>query len=252
MLLKSKPRLSRKHPIYTLLLLFLLLMLPSTAVANETGVTWNHFLRCPADVNSDGYVDRRDMRMFRRAMAARRIAPRALRRFDLNRDGQIDRRDIRIARVLAGKCRTSADLNNDGVVGVPDLLMLLSAWGEDNSDLSLSNNGVISEEDLLLLLDAWGPLHVFHPCIADVNGDGRINRRDVRMVRSLVGTTDPIADVNRDGIVDRRDVVLVRNMIGARVRCRSRVRNRIMNRFAQAAQQQTSADALLELGIKMP
>jgi Ca2+-binding EF-hand superfamily protein len=59
----------------------------------------------------------------------------------------------------------------------------------------------------------------------DVNGDGKVTLRDVRLVRRHLGETpssatwDGRADVNCDGKVSARDLRKVRRQIGKRGGC---------------------------------
>jgi hypothetical protein len=59
------------------------------------------------------------------------------------------------------------------------------------------------------------------PVIADVNGDGRVDRADLAAVVALYGTTigpsaaSFAADVNRDGRVSLADAIVVRNAFGS-------------------------------------
>jgi hypothetical protein len=58
------------------------------------------------------------------------------------------------------------------------------------------------------------------PLVGDVNGDGKIDRQDVVIVETAMGTTagmpgyDPRADVIRDGVVDRADLDVVLQELG--------------------------------------
>ncbi len=57
--------------------------------------------------------------------------------------------------------------------------------------------------------------YVDSPPSGDVNGDGIVNCKDVRIVRSAMGTNstqtsyDPRADVNKDGVVNIQDLLIV-------------------------------------------
>jgi hypothetical protein len=53
------------------------------------------------------------------------------------------------------------------------------------------------------------------PLVGDVNGDGKVDYKDVQIVKAALGTTagmpgyDPWADVIRDGVVDSADLEVV-------------------------------------------
>ena len=57
--------------------------------------------------------------------------------------------------------------------------------------------------------DMTATIHVSHPCISDITGDGVVNVSDLLLVIDQWGSTDSPADVNFDGIVDVTDLLIV-------------------------------------------
>ena len=48
----------------------------------------------------------------------------------------------------------------------------------------------------------------------DLNGDNRVNTRDVNLMRAALGTADVVADFNGDGVVDQTDFDLLKANLG--------------------------------------
>lgn len=74
--------------------------------------------------------------------------------------------------------------------------------------------------------NGMGPFTMDAFLVGDANGDARVDRRDVRLTRSLLGTREGQpgytldADANRDGLITARDLALVARNLGTMTRLR--------------------------------
>ncbi len=137
--------------------------------------------------------------------------------------------DFAMGLPLAASCPADCAAIADGEVGIVDFLALLGSWGQatPGSTCELNGDQVIDVADMSLLLAAWGPCvlqsspapssdtpnarYVAHAAIrfADLDGDGRVGRSDLEILKSNWGDARAGAwgDLDGNGAVDTRDLL---------------------------------------------
>ena len=137
--------------------------------------------------------------------------------------------DFAMGLPLAASCPADCAAIADGEVGIVDFLALLGSWGQatPGSTCELNGDQVIDVVDMSLLLAAWGPCvlqsspapssdtpnarYVAHAAIrfADLDGDGRVGRSDLEILKSNWGDARAGAwgDLDGNGAVDTRDLL---------------------------------------------
>lgn len=177
------------------------------------------------DVNGDGLADGRDVSAMTRLVTG---APGAAGRGDLNCDGRIDGTDIAIllhglvAEFPPAESIPVGDINGDAVRDgrdIADLVRVFTGVDDDPDHVAaadINQNGQVNWVDLarfvqLLTGIATGGSGPPVP-LADIDGDLRIDGRDVRLfVAVMTGADDDAAhfaaaDITRDGAVTAADL----------------------------------------------
>jgi len=206
-----------------------------------------------ADVNCDGVVDEADVRIARCQLF--QMAPGdpsccdCVCDGDVNGNGIIDANDVIIAQSRFGcvpftgdpVCDAS-DVNCDGVVDQNDIAVIQCQLGQMapgdpaccevcDCDGDADGSGMIDAADLNLVSTLQGcPVGTGDPVCdaADVNCDGVVDLRDVRVVECQFGQMAPgdpaccdvcacNGDHNRDGVIDLVDFQQVSNLLGCPV-----------------------------------
>ncbi len=154
----------------------------------------------PGDINLDGVVDGKDLRLLVNYLTSTGVQPKSLAGADVNRDGGVDIADLTsLVVTLTNLFRIQAsDLTGDGVVNGDDVNFLANY--------------------LTLKGPAPKPLST-----ADYDADGNVDISDLTWLVDLVYINPSTAeldygkgDANRDGVVDMRDLdLLIDYLIGA-------------------------------------
>ncbi len=136
--------------------------------------------------------------------------------------------DFAIGLPIVTTCPADCAAIADGEVGIVDFLALLGSWGQASPGGACELNGdeAIDLVDMVILLESWGP------CVlqsspapgpsrdawsagsaapmarrsADLDGDGRVGRSDLEILKSGWGDAGT-ADLDGDGAVDSRDLL---------------------------------------------
>jgi hypothetical protein len=167
-------------------------------------------------------------------------------RSDVNCDGVVDLRDIRVVQCQQGQaapgdpaccdiCACSGDVNGDMVIDGADLAVVTSRLGCavgagdpvcDASDVNC--DGFVDMRDVSVIQCQFGQMAPGDvtccdvcACRGDLDGDGDADGADLSIVVSRVGCAigagDPLcdaSDVNCDGVVDHEDVAIVHCQAG--------------------------------------
>ncbi len=129
----------------------------------------------------------------------------ASRSLDVNEDGVIDAKDVTSASSHFGTVQgvdRVYDLNYDGVVDYRDISLLKAYDGRKTSAAyggwpDLNNDGMANVHDLITLIDHIGDT-VTGSSAYDLNGDGKIDEKDMGVLKAFYGygTLSPYAPVD--------------------------------------------------------
>lgn len=155
------------------------------------------------DINSDGFIDARDVALFDALYQGVRIAvtPQNA-RYNLDDNSQIDATD----RVMLIREFNRFRFGEDGVIDAADIASLRAAYvaggaPDPNMPLALfdlNGDGSVDYADELILN---GRLTVLGPIDADVNRDGLVDIEDLYYENQHLSV-----DVNRDGVINGADI----------------------------------------------
>jgi fibronectin-binding autotransporter adhesin len=112
---------------------------------------------------------------------------------DINRDGIVDAKDLKLlnaAMGTAGAQPEDGDANGDGSVGFADLVAVAQHYGQHNATLAkgdFNGDGTVDFTDLVAIAQ-----HYAHSGPADLNGDGIVNFEDFQLLELAYGLTLPV------------------------------------------------------------
>ncbi len=184
----------------------------------------------PGDVNRDGTVDGKDLRLLVNYLTSTGTQPTSLAGADVNRDGVVDIADLSaLVDTLANLFRTPAsDLTGDGVVNADDVNFLtkyLTAKGPAPSPLSKADynvDGVVDLSDLTHLISmVYGSTgdEALNYGKGDANADGVVDNRDLDFLIAYLTGKGPapsplgLADMDLDGKVDLTDLAYLMSIL---------------------------------------
>ncbi len=150
---------------------------------------------------------------------------------DVNGDRVVDQLDVAIVESLIGLFAEREDLDGDGVVSDSDVVIVERFQEIESRGLrdvfcpvcpaDYTCSGEIDSEDRQDLEDAYG-----RDCRPDLNRDGFICPRDVRLLESYLGSPAPLspaavrADLDGNGEVDNQDRDLLYDRINGETNTR--------------------------------
>ncbi|MDP2789502.1 MAG: dockerin type I domain-containing protein [bacterium] len=186
----------------------------------------------PGDLNRDGIVDGKDLRLLSNYLTSTGIQPTSLAGADVNRDGAIDIADLSaLVDMLATLFRVPAsDLTGDGIVNADDINFLTKyvvSKGPAPSPLSKADynaDGVVDLSDLARLIGMVynsSGYEALNYGKGDANADGVVDNRDLDYLIAYLSGKGPapvplgLADMDLNGKVDLTDLSYLMSILFA-------------------------------------